>query len=119
MSKKPLGIQSLWELAAAVMAVLLYLDFLVIALLGAAAIGVLFLDPVPAVFTGLLLLLGILCHLMTRRRTGKLWRRLLLGGRVVVLGFLFVGWKQIRYFVREILPADDLVCKQYLLSHNA
>ena len=31
MSKKPLGIQSLWELAAAVMAVLLYLDFLVVA----------------------------------------------------------------------------------------
>lgn len=88
MSKKPLGIQSLWELAAAVMAVLLYLDFLVIALLGAAAIGALFLDPVPAVFTGLLLLLGILCHLMTRRRTGKLWRRLLLGG--IAADFLVV-----------------------------
>ena len=90
MSKKPLGIQSLWELAAAVMAVLLYLDFLVIALLGAAAIGVLFLDPVPAVFTGLLLLLGILCHLMTRRRTGKLWRRLLLGG--IAANFLLVAF---------------------------
>jgi hypothetical protein len=90
MSKKPLGIQSLWELAAAVMAVLLYLDFLVIALLGAAAIGVLFLDPVPAVFTGLLLLLGILCHLMTRRRTGKLWRRLLLGG--IAADFLVVAF---------------------------
>lgn len=88
MSKKPLGIQSLWELAAAVMAVLLYLDFLVIVLLGAAAIGVLFLDPVPAVFTGLLLLLGILCHLITRRRTGKLWRRLLLGG--IAADFLVV-----------------------------
>ena len=90
MSKKPLGIQSLWELAAAVMAVLLYLDFLGIALLGAAAIGVLFLDPVPAVFTGLLLLLGILCHLMTRRRTGKLWRRLLLGG--IAADFLVVAF---------------------------
>ena len=90
MSKKPLGIQSLWELAAAVMAVLLYLDFMVIALLGAAAIGVLFLDPVPAVFTGLLLLLGILCHLMTRRRTGKLWRRLLLGG--IAADFLVVAF---------------------------
>lgn len=90
MSKKPLGIQSLWELAAAVMAVLLYLDFLVIALLGAAAIGVLFLDPVPAVFTGLLLLLGILCHLITRRRTGKLWRRLLLGG--IAADFLVVAF---------------------------
>ena len=90
MSKKPLGIQSLWELAAAVMAVLLYMDFLVIALLGAAAIGVLFLDPVPAVFTGLLLLLGILCHLMTRRRTGKLWRRLLLGG--IAADFLVVAF---------------------------
>lgn len=90
MSKKPLGIQSLWELAAAVMAVLLYLDFLVIALLGAAAIGVLFLDPVPAVFTGLLLLLGTLCHLMTRRRTGKLWRRLLLGG--IAADFLVVAF---------------------------
>ncbi|MDE6837446.1 MAG: hypothetical protein K2P33_03530 [Acutalibacter sp.] len=90
MSKKPLGIQSLWELAAAVMAVLLYLDFLVIALLGAAAIGVLFLDPVPVVFTGLLLLLGILCHLMTRRRTGKLWRRLLLGG--IAADFLVVAF---------------------------
>ena len=90
MSKKPLGIQSLWELAAAVMAVLLYLDFLVIALLGAAAIGVLFRDPVPAVFTGLLLLLGILCHLMTRRRTGKLWRRLLLGG--IAADFLVVAF---------------------------
>ena len=90
MSKKPLGIQSLWELAAAVMAVLLYLDFLVIALLGAAAIGVLFLDPVPAVFTGLLLLLGILCHLVTRRRTGKLWRRLLLGG--IAADFLVVAF---------------------------
>ena len=90
MSKKPLGIQSLWELAAAVMAVLLYLDFLVIALLGAAAIGVLFLDPVPAVFTGLLLLLGILCHLMTWRRTGKLWRRLLLGG--IAADFLVVAF---------------------------
>lgn len=90
MSKKPLGIQSLWELAAAVMAVLLYLDFLVIVLLGAAAIGVLFLDPVPAVFTGLLLLLGILCHLITRRRTGKLWRRLLLGG--IAADFLVVAF---------------------------
>ena len=53
-------------------------------------IGVLFLDPVPAVFTGLLLLLGILCHLMTRRRTGKLWRRLLLGG--IAADFLVVAF---------------------------
>lgn len=90
MGKKPLGIQSLWDLAAAVMTALLCLNFLVVAVLCAVAMGLLFLDPVPAVFTAVILLLGIVCHLAARRRAGKLWRRLLLGG--IALNFLIVAF---------------------------
>lgn len=90
MSRKPLGIRSLWDLAAAVISLLLYLNFLVIAVLCAAAVGMMLLDPVPAVCTAIFLLLGILCHFVTRHRTGKLWRRLLLGG--IAANFLMIGF---------------------------
>lgn len=46
-------------------------------------------------------------------------RMTLFGGLAVVPGFLFVVRKQIGGFVGEILSADNLVGKQYFLSHNA
>lgn len=86
--KKPLGIRSPWDIAAAVMAVLLYGNFVVFAVLCFTAMGIIFLEPAAAVVTAVILLMGIICHFVTRHRTSKLWRRLLLGG--IAANFLIV-----------------------------
>lgn len=80
MKRERLGISGPWDIPAAVFAVLLFVNFLVFAALLVTAMGLVFLEPAAAVSTGAVLLAGIVCHLVTRRKTGKLWRRLLLGG---------------------------------------
>ena len=96
MTMKKLGIKSRWDIAPAVLAVLLYGNFLVFLVLCAAAVGLVFLEPVVPVLTAVLLLLGIACHLATRRRTSKLWRRLLLGSIaanfLIVVFFVIAVW---------------------------
>lgn len=94
--RKSLGVNNPWDIAAAVVAVVLYLNFIVMAVLGIGIVGMLFLEPAAAVATAVLLLIGILCHFATKRRTSKLWRRLLLGGiasnfLIVVLFALMLG----------------------------
>lgn len=88
--KKALGINSPWDIPPAVMSVLLYGNFAV--LLGCClwAVGLVLAEPAAAVATAVLLLLGMLCHFITHRRTVKLWRRLLLGG--IAANFLIVGF---------------------------
>lgn len=80
MGKKPFGLQSRWDIPAAAAAVLLYANFAAVLTVLAAAMGMLFLYGFFPIVTALLLLAGVLCHFITRRRTGRLWRRLLLGG---------------------------------------
>lgn len=87
---RPLGIETPWDIAAAVLFVLLAGNFLVSVVLAFTAMGLIFLEPAPAVATAALLLLGILCHLATRRRTARLWRRLLLAG--IAANFLIVAF---------------------------
>ena len=85
---KPLGINSPWDIAAAVMSVLLYGNFLVFLTFCIVAMGLVFVEPAVAMTTAVILLLGIFCHFLTRRRTVKLWRRLQLGG--IAANFLIV-----------------------------
>ncbi len=80
MGKRPFGLQSRWDIPAAVAAVLLFANFLVVLALLLAAMGMLFFYGFFPMATALLLLAGILCHFITRKRSCKLWRRLLLGG---------------------------------------
>ena len=66
----------------------------------------------------------LLGHIVFERSPAQLfvcvvWLKVLFGIQTVVTRFLFVDRKQIGGFVREILPADNLVCKQDLLSHHA
>lgn len=77
---KRFGIKGGWDIPAAVMAAALYINFLVTLALLAAAMGVVLMYPAPSIVTGALLLAGIVLHLVTRTKTCKLWRRLLLGG---------------------------------------
>ena len=89
MSKKPLKMESLWDIPAAVMTLLLGIHFTAVAALCFAAIGMVFLEPAVAVVTAMLLLLGIVCHFVTRHKTSRLWRRLLLGA--IGANFLLVA----------------------------
>ncbi len=79
MKKGSLGLQSGWDVLAAVAAILLYGNFLAFIVLLFAAIGMLLLYPEFSIVTSVLLLCGILMHFITRRKTAKLWRRLLFG----------------------------------------
>lgn len=88
--KKPLGIKTPWDIAPAVLSFLLYGNFVVFVVLCVAAIGLVFIEPAVAVATAILLLLGIACHFATRRRSVKLWRRLLLGG--IAANFLITAF---------------------------
>lgn len=87
---KPLGINSPWDIGAAVMSVLLYGNFLVFLTFCVVAMGLVFVEPVVAMATAVILLLGIICHFLTRRRSVKIWRRLLLGG--IAANFLIVAF---------------------------
>lgn len=89
MSKKPLKMESLWDIPAAVMTLLLGIHFTAVAALCFAAIGMVFLEPAVAVVTAVQLLLGIVCHFVTRHKTSRLWRRLLLGA--IGANFLLVA----------------------------
>lgn len=77
---KKVGIQTPWDIAPALLALLLYGNFVLFFILLFAAMGVLFLYPALPVVTAILLLVSITAHLATRKRSCKLWRRLLLGG---------------------------------------
>lgn len=85
-----LGMKTPWDIAPAILSALLYLNFLAFLVTLFAATGALLLSPVPSLLSGGLLFLGIVAHLVTRRRSGKLWRRLLLGG--IAAGFLIVAF---------------------------
>lgn len=83
-----LGIKSRWDIVPAVLSVLLYINFVVFAILAFAATGVLFMYPAPSLLTAGMLIAAIIAHLVTRRRTCRLWRRLLLGG--IAANFLII-----------------------------
>ncbi len=69
-----------WDIASAVMAMLLLANFLVFAIVCAAAIEIAF-DLVEMMVTGVLLLLGlILLPLARKYDRSKIWKRLLLAG---------------------------------------
>ena len=85
-----MGVNSTWDIAAAVMTILLYGNFAVFLVFCLVAIGLIFMEPAVAMATAVLLLLGIFCHFFTQRRTVKLWRRLLLGG--IAANFLIAGF---------------------------
>jgi len=87
MSEK-LGIRSRWDIVPAVVSVLLYLNFLIFLVLLFTATGVLILYPAPSLLTAGLLIAAIVTHLVTQRKSCKLWRRLLLGG--IAANFLIV-----------------------------
>lgn len=87
MSEK-LGIRSRWDIVPAVLSVLLYINFIVFLILFFAATGVLLLYAAPSMLTAGLLIAAIITHLVTQRKTCKLWRRLLLGG--IAANFLIV-----------------------------
>lgn len=87
---KPLKVETPWDVAAAVMFMLLAGNFIVFVVLCLTAIGLVFLEPAAAVITALILLLGIACHFVTRHRTTNRWRRLLLGG--IAANFFIVGF---------------------------
>lgn len=74
------GIKSRWDIAAAVMAILLYVNFLVFAGFSVSAFVAGYFEVAVLMVTAVLLIIGIVCHLVTRSKTSKLWRRLLLGG---------------------------------------
>lgn len=76
---KKLGIQNTWDIAAAVMAILLYVNFLVFAGFCVSAVVAGYFELTVLVVTAVFLIIGIICHLVTRSKTSKLWRRLLLG----------------------------------------
>lgn len=75
-----LGINSRWDIVPAALSVLLYINFIVFIVLLFAATGVLFLYSAPSLLTAGLLIAAIITHLVTNRKSSKLWRRLLLGG---------------------------------------
>ena len=90
-----LGIRSRWDIAPAVLAVLLYINFLVFIILLFAATGDLFLYAAPSILTAALLIAAIIAHLITRNRACKLWRRLLLGAIwanfLIIAAFVAIG----------------------------
>lgn len=83
-----LGIKSGWDVAPAALSVLLYINFVVFAILAFTATGVLFMYAAPSMLTAGMLIAAIIAHLVTRRRACKLWRRLLLGG--IAANFLII-----------------------------
>ena len=83
-----LGIKSWWDIAPAALSVLLYINFIVFMVLLFTATGVLFLYTAPSLLTAGLLITAIIAHLITHRKSCKLWRRLLLGG--IAANFLIV-----------------------------
>lgn len=85
-----LGIRSWWDVVPALLSVLLYINFMVFIVLIFAATGALFLYSAPSLLTAGLLIAAIITHLVTRRRSCKLWRRLLLGG--IAANFLIVAF---------------------------
>ena len=87
---KKAGIQTPWDIAPAILALLLYGNFVVFLVLLATAMGVLFLYPFSPIATSILLLIAITVHLITRKRSCKLWHRLLLGG--IAANFLVVAF---------------------------
>ena len=82
-----------WDIAAFVMAGLLYLDVLCFLILTVAGIGLLLVYALECgIVTGVLLLLGMFLYFLGKSRgMGKLSRRLLLGGLIAggVLLLLF------------------------------
>lgn len=84
-----LGIKSRWDIVPAMLSVLLYINFIVIIVLLFTATGALFLYPEPSLLTAGMLIAAIITHLITRRRTCKLWRRLLLGA--IAANFLIIA----------------------------
>lgn len=69
-----------WDIAAAVLAVLLLANFLGFVIVCFVAIGLAF-DPVEFMVTGIFLLLGILFLPLAKRKCGsRLWKRLLWAG---------------------------------------
>ena len=84
-----LGIKSRWDIVPAVLSVLMYINFIVFIVLLFTATGVLFLYSAPSLLTGGMLIAAIIAHLVTRRRTCKLWRRLLLGA--IAANFLIIA----------------------------
>lgn len=87
---KRLGIKSRWDIAAAVMAILLYVNFLVFAGFCVSAVAADYFELAVLMVTAVLLIIGIVCHLATRSRTSKLWRRLLLGGIAANLALIII-----------------------------
>lgn len=83
-----LGIKSRWDIAPAVLAVLMYVNFIVFIILLFMDTGALFLYPEPSLLTAGMLIAGIIAHLITRRKACKLWRRLLLGA--IAANFLVI-----------------------------
>ena len=73
-----------WDIAACVMAGLLYLDVLCFLILTVAGIGLLLVYALECgIVTGVLLLLGMFLYFLGKSRgMGKLSRRLLLGGLI-------------------------------------
>ncbi len=104
MKRKKLGIASPWDIPAAVGAVLLFGNFAVFVALLITAMGRVFLEPVVAIVTAALLLAGILCHLVTRRKTGKLWRRLLLAA--IAANLLIVAFYVLATILMVLAWAD-------------
>lgn len=88
--KKQKALKTPWDLPVLVMAILLYGNFVTIAVLCVAAIGRILLEPAAVMVTCVLLILGIAVHLVCRRRCTKLWRRLLLGA--VAANFFVVAF---------------------------
>ena len=87
-----------WDIAACVMAGLLYLDVLCFLILTVAGIGLLLVYALECgIVTGVLLLLGMFLYFLGKSRgMGKLSRRLLLGGLIaggvlLLLFALFTG----------------------------
>ncbi len=84
-----LGIKSRWDIVPAVLSVLMYINFIVFIVLLFTATGVLFLYAAPSLLTAGMLIAAIIAHLVTRSKTCKLWRRLLLGA--IFVNFLIIA----------------------------
>lgn len=95
--KEPASL-TLWDVAALVLAGLLYLDVLCLLVVAVAGVGLLLVYALECgMVTGILLLIGMAVYLLGKRRgMGKIARRLLLGsiisgGIVLLLLALAVG----------------------------
>lgn len=81
---------SLWTMAAAAMAVLLFLNFLAFAVLCLAGVEMV-LEPAAGIVAAIFILLGFAAALPAKRKgAAKLWRRLLAAG--IACNFLIVAF---------------------------